>query len=128
MKTCTCTGTCKGKEGLAPGWRCALEPLPPARGCASPGEILLLCYKAKQLEMCKDMLDAAGVPEWVYLERNKGVPSNSTPCRLHWYLARRKDVTKKEALQGCTLEMKRILANVKARHNDRTQPRGPETL
>lgn len=26
MKDCTCLGTCKGKEALAPGWRCALEP------------------------------------------------------------------------------------------------------
>lgn len=24
-KPCTCLGTCKGKEGLAPGWRCALD-------------------------------------------------------------------------------------------------------
>lgn len=28
-RTCTCTGTCKGQEGLAPGWRCALsQPAP----------------------------------------------------------------------------------------------------
>jgi hypothetical protein len=25
MRDCTCLGFCKGKEGLAPGWRCALE-------------------------------------------------------------------------------------------------------
>ena len=24
-RECTCLGTCKGKEGLGPGWRCALE-------------------------------------------------------------------------------------------------------
>lgn len=26
MRDCTCLGTCKGKEGLAVGWRCALVP------------------------------------------------------------------------------------------------------
>ena len=25
LRDCTCLGTCKGKAGLAPGWRCALE-------------------------------------------------------------------------------------------------------
>jgi hypothetical protein len=29
-KDCTCLGTCKGAEGLGPGWRCALEIRPPA--------------------------------------------------------------------------------------------------
>lgn len=24
-RLCTCTGACKGAEGLGPGWRCALE-------------------------------------------------------------------------------------------------------
>jgi hypothetical protein len=28
-KTCTCTGTCRGKDGLGEGWRCALEVMPP---------------------------------------------------------------------------------------------------
>ena len=28
MKDCTCTGTCRGNEGLGPGWRCVLEELP----------------------------------------------------------------------------------------------------
>lgn len=26
MRDCTCLGTCRGAEGLASGWRCALEP------------------------------------------------------------------------------------------------------
>lgn len=25
MRMCTCLGTCRGKEGLAEGWQCALE-------------------------------------------------------------------------------------------------------
>jgi hypothetical protein len=24
-RTCTCVGVCKGRAGLAPGWRCALD-------------------------------------------------------------------------------------------------------
>ena len=31
MRDCTCLGACKGKEGLAPGWRCALETAPEFR-------------------------------------------------------------------------------------------------
>lgn len=26
VRTCTCLGTCKGADGLAAGWRCAIEP------------------------------------------------------------------------------------------------------
>jgi hypothetical protein len=25
MKDCTCVGSCRGKEGLGPGWRCVME-------------------------------------------------------------------------------------------------------
>lgn len=54
--------------------------------------------KARQLWLCDKLLTAAGVPEWVMLEANNGVPGNTVPCRLEWFLLRRKDVTPAERL------------------------------
>lgn len=56
-------------------------------------ELLMLRYKSRQLEMCGKMLDESGVPEWVMNSDSNNVPANATPCRLKWYLARRKNVS-----------------------------------
>lgn len=48
-------------------------------------------YEKRQLEMCDKMLTKSGVPEWVE-KSGESAPGNSTPCRLEWYLARRKDI------------------------------------
>jgi hypothetical protein len=34
MQLCTCLGSCKGKEGLGPGWKCALETSAVASDCS----------------------------------------------------------------------------------------------
>lgn len=56
-------------------------------------ELLMLRYKSRQLETCGKLLDEAGVPEWVMTTHTETVPANATPCRLQWYLARRKNVS-----------------------------------
>lgn len=49
----------------------------------------------KQLAMCDEMLTKAGVPEWTE-KVGESVPGNSVPCRLEWYLNRRKNVASYE--------------------------------
>lgn len=61
--------------------------------------------KEKQLARCDELLTKAGVPEWVMLTSNEGVPSNSTPDRLAWFLARRKDVSLREVDHALLREM-----------------------
>lgn len=58
-----------------------------------------------QLEQCDQMLTDAGVPEWVENSNCNGVPGNSTPERLKWYLARRKDVKPGETDRKLAKEM-----------------------
>lgn len=67
---------------------------------------------AKRLRMCDQMLTDAGVPEWVINSDGESVPSNSTPERLRWYLARRKDVKRSETDQKLQREMKNWLETV----------------
>lgn len=98
------------------GEKRASGSLQPA-GCASRLDNLVLRYKARQLDMCSQMLNMQGVPEWVMLESGNGVPSNATPCRLKWYLARRKDVADCEIDQELRREME-DLQYAKARHNN----------
>lgn len=74
-------------------------------------ERFALHYK-RQLDKCADMLTQSGVPEWVENTDSDGVPGNSVPERLKWYLARRKDVTPAEAEPKLQAEMKRHLADV----------------
>jgi len=93
-----------------------------APGSASRLELLMLRYKARQLEMCGEMLDKANVPEWVMLIRNDGVPSNSTPCRLEWYLTRRKDVSESEIDKELLADMEANLKAARARPNDKSSP------
>lgn len=69
-------------------------------------------YEARQLDMCDKMLTDAGVPEWVSTA-DSCVPGNSTPCRLRWFLARRKDVSESEAEPKLQLEMRRLMETVK---------------
>ena len=76
-------------------------------------ELRLAKYKARQLDMCGELLDKANVPEWVMLEDSNGVPANSVPERLRWYLSRRKDITQSEAKQGHDAAMARELKRVK---------------
>ncbi|HRA67717.1 MAG TPA: hypothetical protein PL187_16940 [Caldilinea sp.] len=86
-----------------------------------------------RLRRCDEMLTAAGVPEWVMNSENGSVPANSTPARLRWYLARRKDIKPGEIDQQLQREMKEWL-NYVAQHNDlRERPahgdsRQPKTL
>lgn len=55
-----------------------------------------LCrFKAKQLDLCDKLLDAAGVPEWCE-STDSEVPANSVPARLAWFISRRKDVKPEE--------------------------------
>jgi len=58
-----------------------------------------------RLRRCDEMLTAAGVPEWVMNSENDNVPANSTPARLRWYLARRKDIKPGEVDQQLQREM-----------------------
>jgi len=76
-------------------------------------EIRLAKYKARHLDMCDVLLTKANVPEWVMLQDSNGVPANSVPARLEWYLARRKDITTSEAKQGHDADMARELKRVK---------------
>ena len=64
---------------------------------------------ADRLRRCDEMLTLAGVPEWVMNSENDGVPANSTPDRLRWYLARRKDIKPGETDQTLQREMKQWL-------------------
>lgn len=105
----------KAKAGLAE----------PSRS-ASPLELLVLRYKARQLKLCDDLLTHAGVPEWVMLTGNDGVPSNSTPCRLNWYLMRRKDVAPTEIDQELLKDMEENLRAAQAMQNDRGQAQTPD--
>ena len=61
--------------------------------------------RAKELLECHQILDEAGIPEFVMLESNCGVPCNTVSGRLRWFLARRKSVTRSEAkIGGCSME------------------------
>ncbi len=80
-------------------------------------EQLKIEQTARRLQMCDQMLTDAGVPEWVMNSENESVPANSTPARLRWYLARRKDVKPSEIDQTLQREMKKWLEIV-ASHND----------
>lgn len=73
-------------------------------------------YKAKQLEICGEMLTRAGVPEWV-IGADSTVPASSVPCRLKWYLARRKDVEPWEGDEDLQREMQRYQTATKLRPN-----------
>lgn len=104
-----------------------------ATGYASRYEQLRANYIERQLAMCDQMLTEQGVPEWVMLSDSNGVPANSVPCRLKWYLARRKNVAAGEIDQQLQDEIKETRAWLKRkRHNapgerpptdgDRTRP------
>lgn len=90
-------------------------------GCASPYDKLKLSYLERQMEMCDQMLTASGVPEWVMNLDANGVPANSLPSRLKWYLARRKDVAAGEIDQELQSMMEENLRLAQARHNDQAQ-------
>lgn len=79
--------------------------------------------KEKQLEMCDELLTKAGVPEWVLLA-DSDVPANSTPCRLAWFLARRKDVKPDEVDHALLREMEENLRAVKAWREQQTDKKG----
>jgi len=98
-----------------------------ARGCASPYEKLKLSYLEKQLTICDQMLTEQGVPEWVMLADSNGVPANSVPSRLKWYLARRKDVAVGEIDQQLQDMMEENLKLARARHNAPGERPGQET-
>ena len=70
-------------------------------------ENIINLYKAKQLAICGEMLTRAGVPEWV-IGADSTVPGSSVPCRLKWYLARRKDVEPWEGDEDLQREMQRL--------------------
>jgi len=92
-------------------------------GCASGShDLTILRYKERQLSMCDQMLTDAGVPEWVMASDSNGVPANSVPSRLKWYLARRKDVAAGEIDQGLQDDMKEMLRLARQRHNAGAQP------
>ena len=98
-----------------------------ARGCASPYEKLKLTYLEKQLTICDQMLTEQGVPEWVMLSDSNGVPANSVPFRLKWYLARRKDVAEGEIDQQLQDMMEENLKLARARHNGLHERPGANT-
>ncbi len=75
------------------------------------------CKQALQERWLRDgneLLTAAGVPIWVDVE---GVPGNSLPHRLQWYLSRRKDVAEHEKAGVCKT-LNALEASL--RPNDRT--------
>jgi len=94
-------------------------------GCASPYDKLKLSYLERQMEMCDQMLTASGVPEWVMNLDANGVPANSLPSRLKWYLARRKDVAAGEIDQELLSMMEENLRLAQARHNDKLRHSAP---
>jgi hypothetical protein len=65
-RDCTCLGSCKGAQGLAAGWRCALSkgapPLPSAepvaRVCTHGRENSLFCLLCDDITREKDLLTA----------------------------------------------------------------------
>jgi hypothetical protein len=67
------------------------------------------------------MLTKAGVPEWVINSDSDGVPGNSVPCRLKWYLARRKDVKPGEIDQRLQRDMSKWLLCVKRHSNEKAE-------
>jgi len=72
----------------------------------------------RQLQECDQMLTEAGVPEWVLNCANEPVPANSTPQRLKWYLARRKNVSKWEIDRKLQRDMADALRWARAMRND----------
>ena len=88
-----------------------------ANGYASRFEQLKTIHYKRQLEVIDQMLTDAGVPEWVMVMRSDGVPANSVPCRLEWYLARRKNVKASEIDKDLQREMAEMLRYAQARHN-----------
>ena len=76
-------------------------------------EQLKIEQTARRLQMCDQMLTDAGVPEWVMNTENESVPANSTPARLRWYLARRKNVKAAEIDQKLQREMKEAEINAR---------------
>ena len=86
-------------------------------------ELLLLRYKSRQLEMCGKLLDEAGVPEWVMTTYTETVPANAVPCRLQWYLTRRKNVSYGEIDDELNRDMAMLSGEASARRaNDQAHP------
>lgn len=81
-------------------------------------ELLLLRYKSRQLEMCGKLLDEAGVPEWVMNSYTETVPANAVPCRLKWYLTRRKNVSSGEIDDELQRDMG-MMASIAAEETER---------
>jgi len=79
---------------------------------------LQMAYYRRQMERCDDLLTKAGVPEWVENTDSDGVPGNSIPERLKWYLARRKDVKPSEIDKTLALEMTQAIAAAAMYHGE----------
>ena len=75
-------------------------------GCSDRMEQLKAELNERRLKEIGDMLDDAGVPEWVENTSHKGVPSNGVVSRMKWYLARRKNVKASEIDQKLQRDMK----------------------
>jgi len=89
-------------------------------------ELLMLRYKSRQLEMCGKLLDEAGVPEWVMTTYTETVPANAVPCRLQWYLTRRKNVSSGEIDDELNRDMAMLSGEASARrHNEKAHRSAP---
>lgn len=63
-KCCTCTGTCRGKEGLGDRWYCAMDPdAPPLDTCKLPASTAPAAESGKEHEEVDDGDDPHWEPE-----------------------------------------------------------------
>ena len=109
--------------------RCERETKPPfaeARGCDARIEKLRARQNAIRLERIEQLLQDAGVPEWVQTIETGLVPSNAPDYRLQWFLARRKNVKPAEIDQKLQREMAGWMRILSQRHNNELTDRRDE--
>lgn len=88
-----------------------------ASGCDARIEKLRARQNAIRLERIEQLLNDAGVPEWVQTIETGPVPSNAPDYRLQWFLARRKNVKPAEIDQKLQKEMADWMRILSQRHN-----------